>query len=213
MDSPGRRRARFTLAAVLVCAVATTLGVAAFGGSVGRLRTVDGHVRAALELRDLFNDGVRRLLEQGGPLHVRVEAALWEDRVWDRPLEPPRVTVFRIARQLPGTQIAVVDPGGGTATYPAYPDPLTIDVDLGAADTIDDDSQYYVSAEVTVGVLTDDAVEETNDALFGRDDGSPGLKSIGRFLLNTVLQISDYVRSETVTIRGRRVRGAQVRSP
>jgi hypothetical protein len=211
MDNFNRRRGPLALVAVIVCAASVHL--AALGGSVAQLRTVDGHVRAALELRDLFNETMRRLLEQGGPLHIRVESALWEDRVWDRPLEPPRVTVFRIVSLQAGKEIAVIDPGGGTTTYAPYPNPVTIDVDLGAAGRIDNNSRYYVSADVTVGVLTDDAVEETNDAVFGRDDGSPGLKSIGRFLLNTVLQISDYVRSETITIRGRPIRGAEVRSP
>lgn len=210
MDSLSGRRG-LVLVVVLVCAA--LVRVAALGGSVAELRTVEGHVRAALELRDLFSDGMRELLEQGGPLHVRVEAALWEDRVWDRPVEPPRVTIFRIVRRSTGKEVAVIDPGGGASTYPPYPNPLTIDVDLGAADKIDDDSRYYVSADVTVGALTDDALEETNDAVFGRDDGSPGLKSIGRFVLGAVLQISDYVRSESITIRGPRTRGAQVRLP
>jgi hypothetical protein len=211
MDSVSGRRGPLVLVAVLVCAA--LVRVAALGGSVAELRTVEGHVRAALQLRDVFSDGMRELLEQGGPLHVRVEAALWEDRLWDRPIEPPRVTIFRIVTRATGKEIAVIDPGGGTSTYPPYPNPLTIDVDLGAADRINDESRYYVSADVTVGALTDDALEETNDALFGRDDGAPGLKSIGRFVLGAVLQISDYVRSESITISGRRTRGAQVRLP
>jgi hypothetical protein len=206
------RAAWLPLAAVLVCAAGVR--VAALGGSVAELRTVNGHVRAALALRDAFTAGMRDVLEKGGTLHLRVEAALWEDRaVWDRALEPPRVTVFRVVRDGHGASMAVIDPGGGTTAYEPYPDPLPIDVDLGAAAKVLANARYYVSAVVTLGTLSDQAAEEANEAVFGRDDGAPGLKQVGRFLLNAVLQLSDYVRSDSVEIRGPRISGARLRSP
>lgn len=207
-----RRDARLTAAVVLVCAAGAQ--VAALGGNVAELREVDGHVRATLALRDAFTAGMREILEKGGTLHLRVEAALWEDRtVWDRALEPPRVTIFRVVRQPSGGAIAVVDPGGGTVSYKPYPNPLPIDVDLGAAANVLAEARYYVNAIVTLGTLSEDAAEEANEAIFGRDDGSPGLEQVGRFLMNTVLRLSDYVRSESVEIRGARVSGARLRSP
>jgi hypothetical protein len=206
------RGAAVLAASIVVCAAAAR--VAAIGGSVTELRTVDGHVRAALAVRDAFNSAMRQVLEAGEALHLRIEAALWEDRtVWDRAVEPPRVTIFRIVRSPSGTEISVIDPGGGTATYRAYPDPLVVDVDLGDAAKVRVDAEYYVSAAVTLGTLSEQAAEEANEAVFGRDDGSPGLTQVGRFLLNTVLQLSDYVRSESIEIRGARVSGARLRLP
>lgn len=201
-----------TVAVLIVCAAGAP--VAALGGSVTGLRTVEGQVRAALALRDAFTAGVREMLEKGEALHLRVEAALWEDRpVWDRALEPPRVIVFRIVRPASEAAILVVDPGGGTASYPAYPDPLPLDVDLGNAAAVRADARYYVSASLTLGTLSEQAAEEANEAVFGRDDGSPGLTQVGRFLVNTILQLSDYVRSQSVEIRGATMSGARLRSP
>lgn len=183
----------------------------ALEGTVARLRAVEGHVRAAIELREAFPADLRDVLERGGPIHVRVEAALWEDRaLWDRVVEAPRVTVFRISRQPNGQAIAVVDAGGGTVLYPPYPNPLTVDVDLGAVDRVASNSRYYVDGVVTIGTLGEEEADEA-DEVFGRDTGSAGLKSVGKFLLNTVLQLSDYVRSVSADIRSRRITGAELK--
>ena len=183
----------------------------ALDGTIVRLRAVAGHVRAAIELRDAFPADLRQILERGGTIHVRIEAALWEDRAfWDRAIETPRVTVFRIVRQPTGQAIAVVDAGGGAVTYPPYPNPLTVDVDLGPADRLSDAARYYVDGDVTIGTLSEEEADEAEE-VFGRDSEPAGLKSIGKFLLNTVLQISDYVRSVSADLRSSRVTGAELR--
>ncbi|HSL21698.1 MAG TPA: hypothetical protein VK886_09190 [Vicinamibacterales bacterium] len=208
---PLRRRERTAL--VIVVVLAAVAHPFAFGGRVARIRAVSATVRAAIELRDAFPESLRQVLERGGTLHVRVEGALWEDRaLWDRPLEPPRVSVFRIVREPNGAAIAVVDSGGGTTVYKPYPDPLTIDVDLGAADKLVDAAKYYFDGVVSIGTITDEDVEEANEAVFGRDDGPAGLKRVGRFLLNTVLQVSDYVKSVTTDVRSGRMTGAQIKA-
>ncbi len=192
------------LAAAIVCAAA--LPLFAMGGKVAGVRGVSGRVRAAIELRDAFARDQRQILERGNALHVRVEAGVWEDRaVWDRLVEQPRITVFRIIRQPAGTLIAVFDAGGGAVTYKPYPDPLTLAVDLCALDRLARDAKYYLEGVVTIGTLSDEELTEANEAIFGReDDGPPGLKQVGRFILNSVLQISDYVHSTSTKVRSNR---------
>jgi hypothetical protein len=48
--------------------------------------------------------------------------------------------------------------------------------------------------------------------VFGKDDGSVGLKSAGRFVLNTVLRITDYMQSVTTTIRSDRFSGREIKT-
>jgi hypothetical protein len=210
-----RGRESVVLAAVVVMFVtATGARLWALAGRVARVRAVSGQIRAAIELRDAFPDRLREVLEQGGTLHVRVDAGLWEDRpMWDRAVEAQHVTAFRILRQPNGAAIAVIDSGGGVATYPPYPQPLVLDVDVGSADKLDDTARYYLNAAVSVGSLDEEELSEANEAVFGRDDGPAGLKRVGKFLLNTVLQVSDYVRSVSTEIRSERYVGAQLKRP
>lgn len=181
---------------------------------MARVRAVSGQVRAAIELRDVFPASLKEVLERGGTLHVRIDAGLWEGRpVWDRAVEGRRVTAFRILREPNGTSIAVVDAGGGVTTYPPYPQPLTVDVDLAAVDKLVDTARYYLDAAVTIGSLDDEELAEANDAVFGPDSGPAGLKRVGKFLLNTVLQVSDYVRSVSAGIRSQHYAGRELKRP
>jgi hypothetical protein len=210
MRAPNRRE--FALAAVL--AIAGSERAAALGGRISQLRAVSGQVRAAIELREAFPSELRQVLESDGTLHIRVEAALWEDRpVWDRVVEGARVTVFRVSRAAGRPGITVIDQGGGATSYGSFPDPLTIDVDLAATNKLSDAARYYLNAVVTIGSLEEDEIEEANAAVFGEDDGPAGLKRIGKFLLNAVLQVSDYVRSVSTTIRSGNYGGTQLKKP
>lgn len=181
--------------------VAATMPLMAMGGKVVEVRRGASHVRAAIELKDAFAAEQRKVLEQGNALHVRVEAGVWEDRaVWDRLVEQPRVAVFRIVRQPAGAAIVVVDNRGGEVTHKPYPNPMRLEVDVCALDKLADDAKYYLDGIVTIGTLSEDELYDANEAVFGRDDGPAGLKSVGKFLLNTVLQISDYVRSSSAKV-------------
>jgi hypothetical protein len=214
MRTRGRPASRgwILLASILIGASGVTLS--ALGGRVARVRAVSGQVRAALELRDAFPESLRQVLERGGTLHVRVDAGLWEDRaMWDCAVDARRVTAFRVLRQPDGDAIAVVDTGGGVTTYRAYPQPLTVDIDVAPVDKLDDDTRYYLDASVTIGSLNEEELAEANDAVFGPDDGPAGLKRVGKFLLNTVLQVSDYVRSVSTEIRSSRYAGAELKRP
>jgi hypothetical protein len=78
---------------------------------------------------------------------------------------------------------------------------------------LSDAARYYLNAVVTIGSLEEDEIEEANAAVFGEDDGPAGLKRIGKFLLNAVLQVSDYVRSVSTTIRSGNYGGRQLKKP
>jgi hypothetical protein len=78
-------------------------------------------------------------------------------------------------------------------------------------DALADGSKYYLDAAVTIGTLDDDELSEANEAVFGPDNGPAGLKRVGKFLLNAVLQVSDYVRSVSARVRSDRFTGAQLK--
>src|SRR2546427_12409610 len=52
---------------------------------IKNVRTPASTVTANIEVRDVLPDRFKRLIDDGGVLHLRVEAELWESRpVWDR---------------------------------------------------------------------------------------------------------------------------------
>jgi hypothetical protein len=185
---------------------------AALGGKVVELGANGAVVRAAIELTDAFPDKLRPALAQGGRLYLRVEAELWEDRLaWDRLVRPAAVAVFRISRARDGREIAVADVTGGLATYPDYPNPFVVRLDVSPLDRIVETARYYVSATATIGTLAERDIADAGEAVFGRDDGSVGLRSAGRFLLNTVLRITDYMQSVSASIRSGKMSGREIR--
>ncbi|HEX2444382.1 MAG TPA: hypothetical protein VHJ77_10595 [Vicinamibacterales bacterium] len=204
----GRRSSLFCGLIVLLA----DAGAAAMGGRVAELRADRGVVRAALELKDAFPANLRSALDDGATLHLRVEASLWEDRTWDRLVRPAVVAAFRLSKQKESRSVSIADVSGGLTTYPDYPDPLVIRVEVAPADRIQDMARYYVDAIVVLGTLADGELADAGTAVFGKDDGSVGLKSAGRFVLNTVLRITDYMQSVTTSIRSDRVSGREIKT-
>jgi hypothetical protein len=181
-------------------------------GKVSELRATAGSVRAAIELTDAFPQNLRSAMEQGVTLHLRVEAELWEDRTWDRLVRPATVAAFRLSRLRDGKEVAIADVSGGLTSYPDYPSPLRVHVDLVPLDRIVEGARYYVNAVVTIGTLAEGEIADAGAAVFGKDDGSVGLKSAGRFILNTVLRVTDYMQSVTATVRSGKFAGKDIRS-
>ncbi len=86
-----------------VCALVLVLSIAARAAALEvRVKTLAAHdaiVSAVIEIHDLLPDRFSRMLDDGGMLHLRVQAELWESRpVWDRlvyPAERARATASR----------------------------------------------------------------------------------------------------------------------
>lgn len=175
-----------------------------------RARTAE--VRATLELKDVFEPRFQKLLEEGGTLHLRVEAELWEDRpAWDRLVRPPLVTRFRIVRDAARRTLSLGDPIGGIATFPAYPNPLPISVDVAPVERIEDDRHYYLHAVATIGAIAEREIDEVGEAVFGRDSDAGGLGTLGKFVFRKILEVGDYLQSVTTTAKSRRVRGREIK--
>ena len=176
---------------------------------VKNVRTPAGAVTATVELRDVLPDRFRRVVEDGGVLHLRVQTELWESRpVWDRLVYPAIVRVFRLGRAPAARTISMTDTNGAVPT--PMLDPLPLIVDLGNRDRVTASERYYVHVVATLGTLADQEVDAVGDAVFGRASETNGLGSLGRLVFRTVLQVSDYLQSVTAEARSRRLSGRDV---
>ena len=161
-----------------------------------QIRTVsaDTIVRASFEVRDLLPDRFRRILDDNGTLHLRLQVELWESRpVWDRLVYPAVVRVVRLTRDAPP------------------PSSMPVDLEIGKSDRIAATGRYYLHVIATLGTLADRDVDTVGDAVFGRESEANGLGSLGRLVVRTALQISDYLQSVSAEARSRRVTGADLR--
>jgi hypothetical protein len=198
-------RVRYRGAALAALWLVASVPLLAIEGKISDVRVESGEVRAAIDLARPFGDAQRAILERGGTLHVYVQAGVWEDRaVFDRVVESPRITTFRIIRQPNGAAIAVVNTGGALVTYKPYPDKLRLEVSACGFARLETDASYYVDGVVTIGTLSPEELEEANEAVFGRDEDPAGLKRVGKFLLNSVLQMKDYVDRVSTQVRSSR---------
>lgn len=205
-------RRRLAAPCVLLAWVVAAAPAFALEARVSEVRTVGPRVRAAIDLRDLFPEKFRRILQSGGALHMRVQAELWEDRpVWDRLVRPAIVTVFRIVRDPATAQIAISDAFGPVLSAAAYPDMVPVRVDVAPADAIAEGSRYYLRMIATVGTIAERDIEDTGEAVFGRDEGTVSLGKVGKFLFHAVLQVSDYLQSISSEARTRVFHGRELR--
>ena len=174
-------------AVMLIVAAAPS---AALEVQVKDVKTSDTTVRASLELKDLVPDRFKRLLDDNGTLHLRVQAELWESRpVWDRLVYPAIVRAIRV------TQSA------------RPPDPMPLQLELGKSDRIDTAGKYYVHVIATLGTLAERDADEVGDVVFGRESETNTLGSLGRLVFRTALQISDYLQSVSADVRSRKISG------
>ena len=174
--------------------------VAVFGAPLRALEVqireirMDATVRTAFDVRDLLPDRFRRVLDENGTLHLRLQVELWESRpVWDRLVYPAVIRVVRMTRDQPP------------------PESMPVNLELGKSDRIVATSRYYVHVVATLGTLADRDLETVGDAVFGRESEANGLGSLGRLVVKTALQISDYLQSVTAEAKSRRVTGADLR--
>jgi hypothetical protein len=166
---------------------------------------------ASIDLTDTLPDKLRRVLEQGGALHVRIQAELWEDRpVWDKLVRPALVTVFRIVRDPTTTHIAISDAVGPVLSGAPLPNPLSLRVNVAPADALNDGGRYYIRMLATVGTLGEREAEDTGAAVFGKDEGTVSIGKVGKLIFNTVLQASDYMQSVSDDARSNTFRKKEV---
>src|ERR1700687_117356 len=95
--------------AALVCVLLAAAPAAALDVQIKEVRAASAFVSTTIELRDVLPDRFRKTIDEGGVLHLRVQAELWESRpVWDRLVYPAIVRVFRF-RRAPTDGLSITD--------------------------------------------------------------------------------------------------------
>jgi len=197
-----------------VCALSIATEAAALGVDVKDLRVAAADVTAAVELRDVLPERFRQTVDQGGVVHLRIHAEVWEKRpVWDRLVYPSVVRVFRLARTPSGREFAVYEPEGGFTLHPGVPDPLRLSVRVGSADRLTNAARYYAKVIATLGTLAEHEITDAGAAVFGRPEESSGLGAFGRTIFQKVLEISDYLQSVSAQGVSRNIAGGQILKP
>jgi len=207
-------RARLRFACVILLAVvALSTPILALEARVMELRVAGGHLRASLEIKEMFPDKLRTVLEQRGAIHLRLQVELWQHRpVWDKQPQPTVLTVFRIVLDPSSQMVQVADQYGEVSRQPAWQEPLILRLDLGRGDTLSDSAKYYVRTQATLGTIAEREATQAADAVFGPDEGSVTLGSMGRVLFHAVLQANDYLQSVSTESRTRDMTGAELKA-
>ena len=189
--------AAFTLASGPSQAAAADLGV-----QIGEVRAVGPSLRASIDLREIFTEKFRSILQDGGRLHLRVQAEVWEDRpLWDKLVRPAIVSVFRIIRD-PNNAITISDAVGVVTSAPWGSTSVGLRVEVAPTDAIDDNRKYYLRLVATIGTIEEKEIADTGEAVFGRGESAVSVARVGKVLLNTVLQVNDYLQSESAEVQG-----------
>ena len=72
-----RRRLVISTLAAIGWAGVTATYASALEAHITDVRTIGPTVRAAVDVRDVFPEKFRQILQSGGTLHMRVQAELW----------------------------------------------------------------------------------------------------------------------------------------
>jgi hypothetical protein len=204
--------------AAFVCALTVALAVQAWAAEPFEVQVTPPHVPAAtvsatIQLRDVLPDRFRKLVDNGGVLHLRVQTELWQSRAnWDRLVYPAIVRVLRLVRGQTGRGVTVTSADGAVSTYVTMPNPMPIVVEIGGAERLSADDRYYVHTVATLGTLDEREADSVSEAIFGRESETGTLGSLGRVVFRKVLQIGDYLQSVSAegrsgTLPGREILG------
>jgi hypothetical protein len=210
------RRALILFAGLLL--LAAPVGARPLDVQVKDVRAASTTVQTSIDLRDLVPDRFSRVIDEGGVLHVRVQAELWESKpVWDRLVYPAMIRMFRLVRGAAGRDVTLVDADGVSVSIPARAagpgnpgNSVPLVVDMGDRTRVSADSRYYVHVIATVGTLAEREVDEAGDAVFGRAAETNGLGSLGRLVFRTALQVSGYLQSVSAEAKSRRLLGRDI---
>jgi len=196
--------------AALLCVLLAARPAAALDVQIKGVGRPASAITATIELRDLVPDRFKKILDEGGVLHLRLQAELWESRpVWDRLVYPAIVRVFRF-RRAASAGLSISDPSGAATTYADTPRALPVALDLGDASRVRPADRYYVHVIATLGTLAEREVDDVGDAVFGRPSEANGLGSLGRLVFRAVLQVNDYLQSVSAETKSRRTAGAEI---
>jgi hypothetical protein len=201
------------IAATLVLFLFLPAGVPLFAFEVviKDVRTPTAAVTTGVDIRDALPDRFRRMLDEGGVLHLRLQAELWESRpVWDRLVYPAIVRVFRFGRVGSSRDISISDSAAATTLHATVPNPMPVVIELGKNDRIDASAKYYVHVLATLGTLAEREADDVGDAVFGKDSEANGLGSLGRLVFRTAIKLSDYLQSISAQATTRKTLGADI---
>jgi hypothetical protein len=199
----------FSIGIALLAARASALEVV-----IKEVHSPASAVTARVEVSDLLPDRFKKHLDEGGVLHLRVEAELWESRpVWDRLVYPAIVRIFRLGRVASRNEISINDSAGTTKTYPSAPNPLAVAIELGNSSRLTASAKYYVHVMATLGTLAEQDAEDAGDAVFGREPDTTGLSALGRRLFRTVIKVSDYLQSISAESTTKKTQGSDILKP
>jgi len=196
-----------------VLALGAAAPAAALETRVTELRVAAGGIRASLEIRDMFPAKFQTVLEEGAAIHLRLQIEIWEDRaVWDKLAQPAVISVFRIVLEPSTRTVRVADSYGEVSRQAAWQEPLTLRPDLGRADALSDGARYYVRVLTTLGTIAEKETAQASKAVFGDDESSVSVASMGKMLFHAVLQVNDYLQSVSSEVRTREVTGKDLRA-
>ena len=196
----------------LVCLCPAPAVAADLDARLVEIRAIGPSIRVSLDLRDLFTDKFRAILQDGGRLHVRVQTEMWEDRpLWDTLVQPAIVSVFRIIRD-PNSQISISDAVGVVGSAPWAATAIPLRVDAGASAALNDDRKYYLRIVVTVGTIEEREIADTGEAVFGRGENTVSVARVGKLIFNTVLQVSDYLQSQSSEAKSQTFSGKELKA-
>lgn len=192
--------------------LAVPLAAASMRAEQTGFKRVGAALRVAFEIQDLFNDRFRRAIDGGGTLYVRVEVELWEAKgVWDRLVRPAAVSIARLSVDPDSRSLVMVDSFGVATVYPSRPRSVAVWADLVPTARVDDGKKYYVHASITVGTIAEDEISGVSSAIFGGSPRSSGLGALGKFVVQRVLRLADYLDSNSCEARSRPVSGAEMK--
>jgi hypothetical protein len=205
---------RIAVGLVLLALLSARAQAAGMQAKTAGFRRAGAAVRVAFQIEDVFTERFRAVLERGDTLYVRIETELWEPHnVWDRLVRSASVSVARLTREPVSRAVVLVDPFGEASTYPSYSRMMTVWADLVPADRIDAAASYYVHATITVGTIAENEINGVSDAMFGDNRQSSGLRSIGKYVVQKVLRLADYLDSVSCEVKTGRLAGRLIKTP
>jgi hypothetical protein len=184
------------LTVAVLCVLLVAARASALDVRVREVKTGSSTLHASIDVKDLVPERFKRVLEDNGVLHLRLQAELWEVRpVWDRLVYPAIVRVVQLTRDA------------------RPPDPMPVTLDIGDAKRIATSGRYYLHVIATMGTLADRDADDVGDAVFGRPSETNSLGSLGRLIIRTALRVEDYLQSVSAETRSKKISGSDLLKP